>query len=319
MRALWSGEIAFGLVTIPAKLYSATKDLTPSFHQLHKECGSRIQMQRRCPKCARDIEYGEIGKGYEVTKGEYALFTKEELAKIEGVDGAGGVDIVQFVDPSEIDFAYFEKSYWVGPGGKSARGFELLRATLEKTGQAALAKVKIRTRTQLGLLRPRGNLFALDMMRFADELVSSEEIVIPETREASGREIDLALDLVKQLEAPFDASKHPNEYRAAVDAAAQEKVDRGEAMRDTSAEEEGEPEAKGGGAKVIDLAELLARSLSKKNAAAAAAKAESREKTADSDEPPHKAGPQKTRGESESAPAQKEAATSKAKSKKRAS
>lgn len=313
MRALWSGEIAFGLVTIPAKLYSATKDLTPSFHQLHKECGSRINMKRFCSKCARDIEYGEIGKGYEVSKGEYALFTKEELAKIEGGEGSGGVDIVQFVDPKEIDFAYFEKSYWVGPGGKSARGFELLRATLEKTEQAALARVKIRTRTQLGLLRPRGHLFALDMMRFADELVSSEEIVIPETREASGREIDLALDLVKQLEAPFDPSKHPNEYRAAVDAAAQGKVDRGEAVRDGSAEEEEEaaPE-KGGGAKVIDLAELLAKSLAKKSAAAKSD--ESREKTADSEDPPHKAGPQKSRGaEAVAAP------TAKSKSKKRAS
>ncbi|MGH7327644.1 MAG: Ku protein, partial [Polyangiaceae bacterium] len=204
MRALWSGEIAFGLVTIPSKLYSATRDLTPSFNQLHKECGTRIQMARRCPKCNRDVEWGEIGKGREVAKGEYVLFTKEELAAIEGSEGSGGIDIVQFIDPLEVDFAYFEKSYWVGPGGKSARGFELLRETLEKTKKAALARVKIRTRTQLGLLRPRDNLFALDMMRFADELVSGEEIVIPETREASGREIDLALDLVKQLEAPFD-------------------------------------------------------------------------------------------------------------------
>jgi len=170
MRAMWSGEIAFGLVTIPAKLYTATKDLTPQFHQLHKECGSRIQMARRCPKCQRDIEWGEIGKGYEVSKGEYALFTKEELAKIEGEDAAGGIDIVEFVDPLEIDLAYIDKSYWVGPGGKSARGFELLRDALEKTKKVALAKVKIRTRTRLAILRPRGRLFSLDMMHFADEL-----------------------------------------------------------------------------------------------------------------------------------------------------
>ncbi|MGH7280663.1 MAG: Ku protein, partial [Polyangiaceae bacterium] len=273
MRALWSGEIAFGLVTIPSKLYSATRDLTPSFNQLHKECGTRIQMARRCPKCNRDVEWGEIGKGREVAKGEYVLFTKEELAAIEGSEGSGGIDIVQFIDPLEVDFAYFEKSYWVGPGGKSARGFELLRETLEKTKKAALARVKIRTRTQLGLLRPRDNLFALDMMRFADELVSGEEIVIPETREASGREIDLALDLVKQLEAPFDASKLPNEYRAAVDAATQEKVDRGEAVRDSTSDtgEEEAPAAKGGGAKVIDLAELLKRSLANKSAASLSA------------------------------------------------
>jgi len=91
MRAFWSGEIAFGLVTIPAKLYTATKDLTPQFHQLHKECGTRIQLVRRCPKCHRDLAWEEIGKGYEVGKGEYALFSKEELAKIEGDDTAGAI------------------------------------------------------------------------------------------------------------------------------------------------------------------------------------------------------------------------------------
>ena len=105
MRAFWSGEIAFGLVTIPAKLYTATKDLTPQFHQLHKECGSRITMVRRCPKCNKDLAWEEIGKGYEVAKNEYALFTKEELAKLEGDDTGGTIEIVEFVDPLEVDLA----------------------------------------------------------------------------------------------------------------------------------------------------------------------------------------------------------------------
>ena len=164
MRAMWSGEIAFGLVTIPAKLYTATKDLTPSFHQLHTECGSRISMARRCGKCNRDVEWGEIGKGYEVTKGEYALFTKEELKKLEGDDSGGGIDIVEFIDPKDVDLVYVGKSYWVGPGGKSARGFDLLREALQRSGRVAVAKVKIRTRTQLGLLRPYGKIFGLEVM-----------------------------------------------------------------------------------------------------------------------------------------------------------
>lgn len=260
MRAMWSGEIAFGLVTIPAKLYSATKDLTPSFHQLHKECGSRISMVRRCSKCDRDIEWAEIGKGYEVAKGEYALFTKEELAKLEGDDAPGGIDIVEFVEVSEIDAAYFSKSYWVGPGGKSARGFSLLREALEASKRGALCKVRIRTRTQLALLRPRGKLFALDMLRFGDELVSGEEIVLPDGRPATDRELQLALNLVDQLSGPFDASKHPDEYRAAVEAAAAEKAERDEVAREADGGEAAAPDAPGG--KVIDLADLLARSLS---------------------------------------------------------
>jgi DNA end-binding protein Ku len=263
MRAIWTGEIAFGLVTIPVKLYSATKDLTPQFHQLHKECGSRISMVRRCPKCQKDVAWEEIGKGYEVSKGEYALFTKEELAKIEEQDAAGGVDIAEFIDPKEVDLAYIDKSYWVGPGGKSARGFDLLRAVLERTGKVALAKVKIRTRTRLALLRPRGGLFSLDMMRFADELLKPDDIVVPDTKPVTDREMDLAMNLVGQLTGPFDPEKHPDQYRAAVSAAVDEKVEANQIARDTTGEEERTAAAAtaGGGAKVIDLAELLSRSL----------------------------------------------------------
>jgi DNA end-binding protein Ku len=263
MRAFWSGEIAFGLVTIPAKLYTATKDLTPQFHQLHKECGTRINLVRRCPKCNRDLPWDEIGKGYEVAKGEYALFTKEELAKLDGDDSTGTIEIVEFVDPLEVDLAYVEKSYWVGPGSKNVRGYQLLRAVLDDVKKVALAKVKIRTRTRLALLRPRGRLFSLDMMRFAEELVAGDEIAPAEGKESSDREKQLALHLVDELTGPFDPAKHPDEYRSAVLAAVDEKVEAGQIARDGAAGEAPAEasESKGGGAQVIDLAELLSRSI----------------------------------------------------------
>jgi DNA end-binding protein Ku len=262
MRSFWSGEIAFGLVTIPAKLYTATKDLTPQFHQLHKECGTRVNLVRRCPKCNRDLAWEEIGKGYEVSKGEYALFTKEELAKLDGDESAGTIEIVEFVDPLEVDLAYVEKSYWVGPGGKNTRGYELLRSVLADTKKVALSKVRLRTRTRLALLRPRGRLFSLDMMRFAEELVPGDEIAPGEGKEANPREKQLALHLIDELSGTFDAAKHPDEYRSAVLAAVDEKVEAGQVARDTTAEGEAAP-APGAstGAQVIDLAELLSRSI----------------------------------------------------------
>ena len=266
MRAIWTGEIAFGLVTIPAKLYTATRDLTPQFNMLHKECGSKINMVRRCPKCQRDVEWGELGKGYEVEKGVYALFTKEELAKLEGDETSGAIEIVEFVDPASIDLAYIDKSYWVGPGGKSSRGFTLLREALLRSQRVAVAKTKLRPRTRLAILRPRGKIFALEMMRYADEIVSDGEIDVPESpKAATEREMDLALNLVKTLEGPFDPAKHPDEYRAAVEAAVEEKV----AADDLARQEGGEaaevaaPAAAATGGKVIDLAELLSRSLQK--------------------------------------------------------
>ena len=263
MRAFWSGEIAFGLVTIPAKLYTATKDLTPQFHQLHKECGTRINLVRRCPRCNRDLPWDEIGKGYEVAKGEYALFTKEELAKLDGDDAGGTIEIVEFVDPLEVDLAYVEKSYWVGPGSKNVRGYSLLRTVLDDAKKVALAKVKIRTRTRLALLRPRGRLFSLDMMRFAEELVPGDEIAPAEGNESSDREKQLALHLVDELTGPFDPARHPDEYRSAVLAAVDEKVEAGDVARDATAGEATAEAAApaGAGAQVIDLAELLSRSI----------------------------------------------------------
>jgi DNA end-binding protein Ku len=263
MRAFWSGEIAFGLVTIPAKLYTATKDLTPQFHQLHKECGTRINLVRRCPKCSKDLAWDEIGKGYEVSKGEYALFTKEELAKIEGDDVGSTVEIVEFVDPLEVDLAYVEKSYWVGPGSKNVRGYDLLRSVLDETKKVALSKVKLRTRTRLALLRPRGKLFSLDMMRFAEELLPGDELAPATQKEPSPREKQLALHLIEELSGPFDPAKHPDQYRSAVLAAVDEKVEAGEVTREDAG---GEAAPAGGsgqaqGAQVIDLAELLSRSI----------------------------------------------------------
>ena len=259
MRAFWSGEISFGLVTIPAKLYTATKDLTPQFHQLHKECGTRITMVRRCPKCNKDLAWEEIGKGYEVAKNEYALFTKEELAKLDGDESGGSIEIVEFVDPLEVDLAYVEKSYWIGPGSKNVRGYDLLRSVLAETKKVALAKVRLRTRTRLALVRPRGRLFSLDMMRFAEELVAGDELAPAEQKEPSPREKQLALHLVEELSGPFDPARHPDEYRNAVLAAVEQKVEAGQVSREEA--EEAPAAAASTGAQVIDLAELLSRSI----------------------------------------------------------
>jgi DNA end-binding protein Ku len=265
MRAFWTGEIAFGLVTIPVKLYTATKDLTPQFRLLHKECGTPIVTVRRCPKHG-DLSWDEIGKGYEVAKGEYALFTKEELVELEGQGTAGTVEIVEFVDPLEIDNAYIEKSYWVGPGGRNVRGFQLLRAVLKARKKGALAKVKLRARTRLALLRPHAELFALDMMRYAEELLPADEIALPSGKETSPREKQLADRLVDELSGPFDPRKHPDDYRSAVLAAVEQKLEAGQVARGEELEEVGRPSARGAaatGGRVVDLTELLSRSLGK--------------------------------------------------------
>jgi DNA end-binding protein Ku len=261
MRAFWTGEIAFGLVTIPVKLYPATKDLTPRFRLLHKECGTPIVTVRRCPKHHRDLSWDEIGKGYEVSKGQYALFTKEELQKLEGDEARGALEIAAFIDPLDVDNAYIEKSYWAGPASKNVRGYQLLLSVLDDRKKVALATVKLRTRTRLALLRARGPLFALDMLRFADELLPAEEIAPSKGKEANPREKRLAGQLVDELTGPFDPHKLPDAYRSAVLAAVDEKVEAGQVAREEGEEEAAPPAGAARGAQVIELADLLSRSL----------------------------------------------------------
>ncbi len=259
MRAIWNGEIAFGLVAVPVKLYSATKDLTPRFHLIHATCGTRITMKRWCPKEDVEVPWEEIEKGYEVSKGKYAKFTKEEIEELEGEEAAEGIDIAEFIEPTDVDLAMIEKSYWVGPAGKTTRSYELLRAAMEKSGKVALARVRIRTRTRLALLRPRQGRFSLDMIRYGDELVAANEIEIPAGKpgRAAGKELDLALDLVDRMTGSFDLEKHPDDYRRAVLKAVERKEEHEELAEDV---EVAKGEARGG--KVVDLAEMLSRSLS---------------------------------------------------------
>ncbi len=261
MRAFWTGDIVFGLVTIPVKLYPATKDLTPAFNQLHIACGSRINMVRRCPTCEKDIEWAEIGKGYEVEKGKYVLFTKEELAKIDGGDeDKGTIEIVQVINLGEMDPAYIDKSYWIGPGGKSAksaRGYELLRTALDDMGKIAVIRVKMRTRPRLGIIQAKGKFFALHTMRFPDELVPSNELAPPDVKPLTDRERALAHDLVEALVAPFEPAKLPDEYRMKLLEAASAKAEGGQGV-------ESDATAGAKPAEVVDLADLLAASIAKK-------------------------------------------------------
>jgi len=261
MRAIWNGEIAFGLVAVPVKLYSATKNLTPKFHLIHTECGTRIQMKRWCPKEEIEVPWEEIEKGYEVSKGRYAKFSKDEIAELEGEDAAEGIDIAEFIEPADVDLAMIEKSYWVGPAGKTTRSYELLRNAMEKSGKIGLARVKLRTRTRLALLRPRDGRFSLDMIRFGDELVPANDVDVPKSKakRAAGKELELALDLIDRMTGHFDPEKHPDDYRKAVLKAVEQKAETEELAEDVDVEEKAHKKTKGG--KVVDLADMLSRSL----------------------------------------------------------
>jgi DNA end-binding protein Ku len=258
MRAIVSGAVRCGTMDVAVKVYAATKTLTPRFTRVHKTTGKRA---------TRDVAWEDLGKGYEVSRGEYAPFTKEELAALDAREGADAIEICEFVDLRDVDLSYIERSYWVAPGGKTSTSFAILRLALMQAGKVALVKARLRTRTRLALLRPRGGSFlSLDLMRFSDEHVRPDELVMPPGKPPTRRELELAQDLVARLSGPFDASRYPDEYRAAVQAAVDAKVERdqivGGEARDAEKEAAGVSVLRGPEtSNVIDLADLLAKTV----------------------------------------------------------
>jgi DNA end-binding protein Ku len=232
MRAFWTGSIGFGLVSIGCKLYPATRDADPHFHQLHKTCGSRITTVRRCPECKVDLEWGDIGKGYEVEPGRYALFSAEELAKLEGEGVGDRIEILEFIEAARVDWAQIETSYWIGPSSRArARGYELLRQVLEERGQAGLGTVRLRTRTRVALVRPRDGALSLDMLRPPDELIDAGDELAPSPVQIGPGERTAATKLVTHLSAEFDPGRYADlftRFQAAVANAVDDKIKAGQ-------------------------------------------------------------------------------------------
>lgn len=200
LRAFWTGDVAFGQVVIPIKLCTATRDLEPNLHLLHKECETRIESVRRCPQCERDVPWEEIGKGIEVSKGKHSLLSEEELSNIEGVRSAH-VEIIRTAR-LHVDLLRVEKSYWAMPASLDRKAYVLLRDALANASRTAIVEIALRSRYRYAMLSPRGTVMTMTMLRVLEEIT-------PQEKEAtvgfagtpySLKEFDLARRLVDQLD-----------------------------------------------------------------------------------------------------------------------
>jgi DNA end-binding protein Ku len=295
MRAFWSGDIELGIIPIPVKMYTATKDLTPQFHQLHDACGTRISLVRRCDHCKRDLAWEEIVKGHEVAPGEYVPFTKEELAELQEFDGKGVIKILHTVKLTGVDPLYLDSPYYLAPGSKRVQMYNLLREELARTGLVAIGTVALRTRPKMCMIAPHADLLALTTMHYAAEIIDAKEIVPPAVvlREQDREQTRL---LLSSMEDEFHPENHSDEYLKKLMGAVQEKVEDGQTV-------EGGPPSEGtkpkGGDEVLDLGELLARSIkqqaARKKGGAKAANDEKAEKPKVEDPPKPKAKGKKER------------------------
>ena len=208
-----SATVSFGLVAIPVKMYS-TGDAseTVRFNMVHRACGTRLQYRYYCPTDDTFVERDEIAKGYEFAKGQFVLFSDEEL-KALNPEPTNAIDIAEFVPLAEVDPIYFEKSYYLGPDKGGAKPYRLLAEAMRKSGQAALARYAARGKDYLVLLRPFAEGLILQQLRYADELRAFSEVPLGEGELKKG-ELDLALRLIEQIaQDEFHPERYEDEQR----------------------------------------------------------------------------------------------------------
>jgi DNA end-binding protein Ku len=250
-RAISSGTISFGLVSIPVKLYTAASSEQVSFNMLHKKCGTRVKMQFVCPTDNEVVERSDTVKGFEYSRGQYVLFTEEELKALEAARD-NSIEITEFVPLSTVDFIQVEKSYFVGPDKGGDKAYRLLSESMNGKERVAVGRWAARGKEQLVLIRPYEDGLILHQLFYSNEVRSFEEIDTGAKLTFSAKERELADRLIDQLSTDqFEAENYKDSYSDRVRAVVDQKV-QGEEV--TVA-----PEAPK--AQIIDLFEALKKSL----------------------------------------------------------
>jgi DNA end-binding protein Ku len=215
-RAIWSGAINFGLVSVPVKLYTAVKKRDIAFHQVDEKTGARIRNKRVSEKTGREVPYEQIAKGYEVANDEYVVIEPKELEKLDP-EMTHTVDIEDFVELDQIDPIYYDHTYYLAPDTGGDKAYALLLKAMKDSGKVAIGRVVIRTKQYLAAIRPYDRALALETMYFPDEIVSLEEIRgLPKQQRLSDRELKMAKQLIDSLATDFDADRYHDEYRKRV-------------------------------------------------------------------------------------------------------
>lgn len=217
MHTMWKGTISFGLVNIPVKMHAATENKDVKLRQLHKECQSPVKYEKVCPVCDREIKNEEIVKAYEYAKNKFVVLDEDDLKALQKEQEDKAVEIVDFVKLEEIDPIYFERSYFLSPNEGGSKAYGLLRSALEDTGKIGIAKMIIRSKEQLAVIRVYQNTLVVETIHYPDEVRSVQDVPnVPEKVETVKKELDTAKMLIDQLTTEFDPEKYKDEYRTAL-------------------------------------------------------------------------------------------------------
>jgi DNA end-binding protein Ku len=215
MRPLWTGALTFGLVNIPVRLHSAVQAKERiSFRLLHKKDLSPIRYDRVCQKEGEAVDWKDIVKGYEYTKGKFVVLTDDDF-KAATIESSKTIEIMDFVKSDEIDARYFDTPYYVAPAKGGEKAYALLREAIKRTGMVGIGKITMRTNVlHLAGVKAVDDALILEIMRFEDELIDLDDLDLPGDTNVRPQELQMAEQLVANLSQPFDPSKYKDEYRA---------------------------------------------------------------------------------------------------------
>jgi DNA end-binding protein Ku len=257
MRAIWKGSISFGLVNVPISLYPATSAKELSFHLLRKSDLSTISYKRIAEADGKEVPWDKIVKGYEYEKGKFVVLTDEDFRSAD-IQATQSIDVIEFVHLKEIDPVFFDKPYYLEPQKQGAKAYALLREALQKMDMVGIAKVVLKSRQHLASLKPVENALVLELMHFAEELVSPSTLQIPRDVAVGGRELQMASELIEQLSGPWKPEKYTDDYRHALLKLIHKKIELG-----GRTPARGKAPSQPAATKVIDLLSVLQESLAK--------------------------------------------------------
>ncbi|GAB3596015.1 Ku protein [Angustibacter peucedani] len=256
MRAMWKGAVSFGLVNVPVKMFTATQSHDLSFHQVHRKDGGRIRYKRVCQVCGEEVAYDDIAKGYESPEGELVVLSDEDLAELP-VSGSREIDVERFVPSEQIDPMLLEKSYYLEPEKSGVKPYALLREALKASDRMALVHVAIRNRSTLAVLRVRDDVIVLQTMLWPDEIRAADFDTLGDVEDLRPQELAMASSLIDSMAGDYDPDEFDDDYRDAVTALVEAKLDKGESAKLPA---EG-TSSSGDRGQVLDLMAALQRSV----------------------------------------------------------
>lgn len=217
MHTMWKGSISFGLVNIPIKLHTATEDKDIKLRTLHNKCNAPIKYEKICSVCEEEVKPEDIVKAYEYTKGKFVVLDNEELEKLRKENEEKAVEIIDFVKMEQIDPIYYDRSYYMSPSEGGGKAYSLLRKALLESQKVGLAKIIIRSKEQLAVIRVYENVLVMETIHYPDEVRKASDVPsVPSEDKVTKRELDTAILLIDQLTTEFEPEKYTDEYRTAL-------------------------------------------------------------------------------------------------------